>query len=584
MNKAIISIACLMIFSISGAFGQEWIKAYGGKFSDYGYNIFPEPDGGFITAGGTATGNQQTDQDFWAARFDANGNKIWDKRYGTAGIQETIFGSGATGDHGIMLGGFTGVQFSGTESALMYKIDTTGAVNWNIQIDYSSSDHFHFFVERKEGGYYFGGHTESKGDPQGDMWLIRYDSARNIVWEKTYGHGGSEHAHWGTETRDGGCLLAGHASVGNKEKYWVVKVDSNGTKQWDKIFSSSDTTEDSPYHAFVTKEGNYAIIGGSSLAKSPYTGRIWLLVIDTLGNIIIDKHFGDPLSDSFAWSGRQTSDGGYIMAGYTTHDTKGAEDMYVVKTLSDGTLDWEKTFGGSGSDGGYDVIEVADGYIACGSTDSPSLQTGGNGDMMLVKIKKNVAAPAAVTLISPGSGAHDLAVSLTLSWSSVPGAPRYHLQLSTDSGLASPILDDSTLTATSLFVSLGSYTSYYWRVRAENAGGAGPWSDTWSFQTGENFSVDNASDASAVLLSQNAPNPFGGRTLLRFSLPWRRHARLELLDALGRVVATPAEGDFDGGDHDVTIDGSALPAGVYLARLTVGGDAVSRIIRMTVVH
>ncbi|MEP7219102.1 MAG: T9SS type A sorting domain-containing protein, partial [Bacteroidota bacterium] len=354
-----------------------------------------------------------------------------------------------------------------------------------------------------------------------------------------------------------------------------------------KIFSSSTTTEDSPYHAFMTKEGNYAIIGGSSMAVSPYLGRIWLLVIDTLGTIIIDKHFGDPAYDSFAWSGRQTSDGGFIMAGYTTHDTKGAEDMYVVKTLADGTLDWEKTFGGSGSDAGYDVIEVADGYIACGSTDSPSIETGGNGDMLLVKIKKDVAVlpPAAVTLISPGSGATGVARPALLTWNGVAGATRYRLQFSADPNLGSLILDDSTLTGTSRTVaSLTSHTSYYWRVRAENAGGAGPWSDIWSFQSGEILAVDNADDASAVLLSQNAPNPFGGRTLLHFSLPSRRHARLELLDALGRVVATPADGDFGGGDHDVDIDGSTLPAGIYLARLTVSGGGIARIIRMTVVH
>ncbi|MEO5930939.1 MAG: hypothetical protein ABIR47_13470, partial [Candidatus Kapaibacterium sp.] len=516
MKRLLATMLCLSLFPFTRAFAQEWIKAYGGPYSDFAYNIYPTADGGFITAGGRATSNQQQSRKFWVARFDSLGNKRWDSTYGASGVQETIFGSGQTRDGGLIFGGFTGVQFSGSESALAYKIDSNGREEWHNEVNYSRSDHFHFFVERKEGGYYFGGHTDSKDDPQGDMWLIRYDSARNVVWEKTYDRGTGEHAHWAIETRDGGCLLVGHTTINQLEKYWVVKVDSNGTKQWDKTFSSGSTFDDSVYRVFETSEGNYAIIGGSSSSVTANVGTIWLLVIDTTGTSLINKHFGNATSESFAWSGRQTSDGGFIVAGYTTYKTHGGQDMYVVKTKKDGTLDWEEKIGGTGYDLAYDVIEVADGYVACGETGSGTIMTGGGGDMMLVKIKKAIPPPATVVLLTPLNGSYGLPVTTTLNWNASASAMTYRLQVADNNTFTSLIIDDSTLTSpTRTLGPLQTIHRYYWRVQARNPAGTSAWSSIWSFSIGDGSSVDEIPIMQAVQLSQNVPNPFSNFSQVR---------------------------------------------------------------------
>jgi len=95
-----------------------------------------------------------------------------------------------------------------------------------------------------------------------------------------------------------------------------------------------------------------------------------------------------------------------------------------------------------------------------------------------------VAAPSTPTLASPSSGAVSQPTTLTLKWNSSTGATTYHLQVSTSSAFATPILDDSTITATSQQVgSLKNNTTYYWRVNAKNAGGTSVWSTVWSFTT-----------------------------------------------------------------------------------------------------
>ncbi|MEM1042231.1 MAG: T9SS type A sorting domain-containing protein [Bacteroidota bacterium] len=73
-----------------------------------------------------------------------------------------------------------------------------------------------------------------------------------------------------------------------------------------------------------------------------------------------------------------------------------------------------------------------------------------------------------------------------------------------------------------------------------------------------------------------APNPFAARTALAFTLDRAADVRLDVFDLLGRRVATLAEGPHAAGTHTATFDARALPAGVYLARLSADGQTATR--------
>ncbi len=92
--------------------------------------------------------------------------------------------------------------------------------------------------------------------------------------------------------------------------------------------------------------------------------------------------------------------------------------------------------------------------------------------------------PVAPSLLSPSDNAQDQELSLSLRWQSDDGPARYHLQVSSSAQFESLIIDNSTLVSNSMFVSgLTPSTVYFWRVRARNQYGWGPWSEPWNFTT-----------------------------------------------------------------------------------------------------
>jgi hypothetical protein len=483
MVKSLLPACLLILYCTVPSSAQVWSRAYGGPGSELGKFIEPASDGGFYVAGTQST-VQQGPERFYVARFDSNGTRLWEKTYGKAGMTHTLFAFSTTSDGGFMVGGFTGVQFSGTESALMYRADSNGTVVFENDVDYSDSDHWHLLLERPEGGYYMGGHTDSKGDSRGDMWLQKLDAQRQVIWEKVYNRNTGEHAHSGVITRDGGVMLLGHTEAGGREKYWAVKVDSAGAIQWQKVFGSQAANHDSPYKVFETTEGNFAFIGGSSDPNSN-VGTMWLLVVDPDGGVVIDKHYGDAAAQTFSWSGRQTSDSGYILAGYTTYRTRGQTDLMVVKTDPQGNQEWAEKYGGTGYDYAFDVIEVPSGYIAAGYTGSSTIMTGGGGDLYVVKVAKRiVVAPAAVSLSAPANNAVNQPVDTRLRWAAAAAATRYEIQVATDSAFGSITHTDQNVAGTiDTALGLAGATQYYWRVRAINSAGAGPWSQIWVFTT-----------------------------------------------------------------------------------------------------
>ncbi len=95
-----------------------------------------------------------------------------------------------------------------------------------------------------------------------------------------------------------------------------------------------------------------------------------------------------------------------------------------------------------------------------------------------------LTTPAAVTLTTPSDGATNQLLTLKLIWSQSAGAAKYHLQVSTDQGFNSTIINDTTITAVSTEINKLTFaTTYYWRVSAMNSGGEGPLSSTSHFTT-----------------------------------------------------------------------------------------------------
>jgi hypothetical protein len=186
-------------------------------------------------------------------------------------------------------------------------------------------------------------------------------SVATVLWSHPYPYGIDDHARAIALTTDGGYVLAGH-SLRSGDAYHhglIIKVDSSGTAQWSKSYGGLYTDE---VHAVLqTSDGGYVASGVTWPTTAE--GHMWLFKVDASGNLQWNKTIGGVHNDN-AWSMVQTSDGGYVTAGFSNNFGKGDNDFWLVKTDASGTVQWNKAYGTTGSDIAYSVIQTSDGGYA----------------------------------------------------------------------------------------------------------------------------------------------------------------------------------------------------------------------------
>jgi hypothetical protein len=286
-------------------------------------------------------------------------------------------------------------------------------------------------VEAADGNYVVFGTTRSTdGDlsgrtgTDGDYWLLKISKTGEKIWSKTYGGSDDESAARITHTKDGGYLLSGYATSSDGDvssnagfqDYWILKVDSQGNKQWDKSFGFPGS--DQAFKAFQTSDGGYFITGffdvsasggaGNDLQKGfdqtlsrgtlHGVGEFWGIKLDANGNKQWRRYFGGTNNDR-SYDAWETADGGFLMTGtsesvdFDKTDPKGSYDYWAVRLTAGGDLVWTKSFGGSEIDNSYASIKTNDGnYIMVGdsrSADQDVTSPRGNADAWMVKFDDN---------------------------------------------------------------------------------------------------------------------------------------------------------------------------------------------------
>jgi len=124
-----------------------------------------------------------------------------------------------------------------------------------------------------------GGHTSSFGAVGFDGWLVKFDSAGNVQWDKTFGGSGWDFGQSLVQTGDGGYALAGHTTSFGAVGFdgWLVKFDSAGNVQWDKTFGGSG--DDYGQSLVQTLDGGYAM-GGYTTSFGAAVEDGWLVKTD----------------------------------------------------------------------------------------------------------------------------------------------------------------------------------------------------------------------------------------------------------------------------------------------------------------
>lgn len=351
---------------------ETWNKTFGVITADNGYFVQQTTDGGYIVVGSTYSGGIP---DVYLIKTDANGIKQWDTTPFSVGIGYCVQ---QTTDGGYII---TGSTF-GISDALLVKTDANGIEQWNTTFGAGKSDFGYSVQQTTDGGYIVAGAYTYMGPPgTWDAWLIKTDSNGIMQWDKKFGGAYSDYAYSVQQTTDGGYILAGSTDPTNSNvEVYLIKTDSSGIATWTKTFGGANT--DIGQSVKQTTDGGYIVTGWTDSIGAGLTD-VYLIKTDSSGIATWTKTFGGA-NDDYSRSVRQTSDGGYIVAGSTLSFGAGFSDVYLIKTDATGNEQWNETFGGVQNDYGYCAQETTDGgYIIAGDTSSYGA---GSSDVWLIKI------------------------------------------------------------------------------------------------------------------------------------------------------------------------------------------------------
>ena len=239
--------------------------------------------------------------------------------------------------------------------------------------------------QTNDNGYISVGVTDAFGVGAFDVFAIKTDSSGNPIWKKAIGETSSDFANDVQQTSDSGFIVCGYSISSFSggfagENIYLIKLNSNGSILWSKIIGGVGNERANSVRQ--TSDGGF-IIAGTTNSWGAGGNDFYLVKTDGNGNISWTKTFGGALDD-VANSVKQTSDGGYIVAGETNSFGAGDIDYYLIKTDALGTLTWSKTFGGGGSDWLYSVVQASDdGYVMGGY--SISFLGAGEADAVVIK-------------------------------------------------------------------------------------------------------------------------------------------------------------------------------------------------------
>jgi len=370
-----------------------WSKTYGGTRPDYALSVNQTSDNGYALAGYTSSFGAGGD-DAWLVKTDSSGNIQWKQTYGGTG-GDYASSVVKTSDGGYALAGSTDSIGAGSQDMWLIKTDSDGNMQWNKTFGGAGYDYASSVIQTSDGGYALVGYTDSFGAGSADAWLVRTDPNGNMLWNQTFGGKGYDEAY-SVQTSNGGYVLAGATTSFGAGflDFWLINTDAFGKVQWNQTYGG--TGDDEGYSVVQTTDNGYAIAGyTNSSGHGGYDG--WLIKTDSSGNMQWNQTYGGTGGDH-VYSMLQTRYGGYALSGVTNSFGTGAEDAWLINTDSAGNIQWNQTYGGVGTDTLYSAVETSDGgYALAGSTSSFGA---GNTDFWLVKTEGSSLSPTPTSTAS----------------------------------------------------------------------------------------------------------------------------------------------------------------------------------------
>lgn len=269
-----------------------WDKTTGGLNTDKVSSMIATSDGGIVCLGTSSSNssvnkseNSRGGDDYWIIKLNSNGNPVWDRTFGGSG-SDLAAQIVKTNDGGFLIGGSSNSPTSGDKSSnssngdyWIIKLNSNGEIQWDKTFGSIEDDYLKSMLQLSDGTFLLSG--ESYGNQSGyksenskggiDYWIIKIDSNGNKVWDRTLGGNLNDLPRSVVQSPDGNIIIVGNSSSNQSTDksenskggidYWVVKLNLNGQKIWDKTIGGNLNDEATSILNFNNES---LIISGSS--------------------------------------------------------------------------------------------------------------------------------------------------------------------------------------------------------------------------------------------------------------------------------------------------------------------------------
>ena len=438
----------------------EWSKTYDGII---GTSVVTTSDGGYAVAG-SIENYTINENDVYLVKTDADGNEMWNHTYGRDSETENVYSLILTSDGGFAMAGYS-YATDYMSSALIIKTDGNGALEWNQTYNEETESYLYSLIQTSDGGYAAVGLAYSEySDYNSVVTLLRVRSNGTLQWQQTYTQTGTSmsravnqtadggftifgsliQASTGTErivayqiktssdgtftslqtygtqdreygyaiaaTSDGGYIVAGYAytELTGRQEAYLVKTTNEGILEWKHIYSLSLSTR--AMAVIQTTDGGYALTGNAN-------GAMFLIKTYANGTLAWSQTYTEDDYETYGTSLVQTPDNGYAIVGYAYSITSYSEDVYLVKTYANGTMQWNHTYGEVDADENVNaMVLTSDGSFVIGgnyySDDGPDamlLKVNADGTLVWNQIYNGTYQNYAYSVIATSDGGYALA-------------------------------------------------------------------------------------------------------------------------------------------------------------------------------
>ncbi len=447
------------LFCISQTSPIDWQICFGGSGTEDARSIYQTSDGGYVVAGTSDSYDgdlsdcvsSSPDYLYYITKLNSLGAIVWHKCFDGYPPVDII------GNHPVSIiedpeGNLivAGIKWSNEHSqspdyktldAYVFKLNSSGDMIWEKFLGGSETDQAFSVINSGDGGYVVACKTQSNdGDVSGlhsvsrnDAWIVKLSNDGDILWQNCIGGSSGDLVNSIIRTSDGGFIFCGSTGsndwdvLGNHggADAWVVKLNNSGDIQWQNCYGGSRDEEANSI--FQTSDGGYIFTGTTDSHDFDVNGIVgltdaWVVKINNSGDIQWQKCLGGT-NYEYGRSIIQNSAGAYILAAETwsnNHDVSynhGCEtlygycksDVWIVVLNNDGNIVWEHSYGGTGNDYPFSIINSSDGgSVFVGYTMSTNYDVVGyhnNGDAWIVSL------PSSIGFSKPFNLSSDISIS-----------------------------------------------------------------------------------------------------------------------------------------------------------------------------